>query len=33
MIATECVIMNNFIPNLVLLTENKKIFNSDDQNI
>ncbi|CAD8069282.1 unnamed protein product [Paramecium sonneborni] len=33
MIATECVIMNNFIPNLVLLTENKKFFNSDDQNI
>ncbi|CAK62397.1 unnamed protein product (macronuclear) [Paramecium tetraurelia] len=33
MIATECVLMNNFIPNLVLLTENKKIFNSDDQNI
>ncbi|CAD8116195.1 unnamed protein product [Paramecium primaurelia] len=33
MIATECVIMNNFIPNLVLLTENKKFFNADDQNI
>ncbi|CAD8147797.1 unnamed protein product [Paramecium octaurelia] len=33
MIATECVLMNTFIPNLVLLTENKKIFNSDDQNI
>ncbi|CAD8155899.1 unnamed protein product [Paramecium octaurelia] len=33
MIATECVIMNNFIPNLVLLTENKKVFNADDQNI
>ena len=33
MIVTECVIMNNFIPNLIFLTQNKNIFNSDDENI
>lgn len=33
MIITECIVMKNFIPNLVLLTENKKIFNSEDPNI
>lgn len=33
MIITECIIMKNFIPNLVQFTENKKMFNSEDLNI
>jgi hypothetical protein len=33
MILTECVIMNNFIPNLIMLTENKKRLDPEDSKV